>query len=182
MGMPYFSEKACCVSLFVRLWVEILTSVKQDFSWIVSLFVRLWVEICHSTHQKQDITCQPLREAVSWNVVLLVVIFFEWSVSLFVRLWVEIHQSNFSSSRLTTSASSWGCELKYFWGISPLTGLSQPLREAVSWNTKYSHAGTLPVVSASSWGCELKFPRSGGCHPESLSASSWGCELKLKLL
>ena len=57
---------------------------------------------------------QPLREAVSWNLIL------EWTiepmreVSLFVRLWVEIYLKSVTAL-LSSSASSWGCELKYLY-------------------------------------------------------------------
>ena len=78
------------VSLFVRLWVEILMfgysapAHVSASSWgcelkypsavcgqpgdSVSLFVRLWVEICSSYLSEDLPCCQPLREAVSWNV------------------------------------------------------------------------------------------------------------------
>ena len=57
-------------------------------------------------------TSQPLREAVSWNA-------YSWEqmtmemVSLFVRLWVEMR----------------------YWSWKVLLRTGQPLREAVSWNT-----------------------------------------------
>ena len=56
---------------------------------------------------------QPLREAVSWNVYLIII----------------VHCSD-------SSASSWGCELKLTGKIVFVkTQEGQPLREAVSWNT-----------------------------------------------
>ena len=33
----------------------------------VSLFVRLWVEMLLQSHVQRSMPCQPLREAVSWN-------------------------------------------------------------------------------------------------------------------
>ena len=56
---------------------------------VVSLFVRLWVEIVLSMENVFYCNRQPLREAVSWNK------YWSWNVllrtvSLFVRLWVEI--------------------------------------------------------------------------------------------
>ena len=56
-------------------------------------------------------------------------------VSLLVRLWVEIHMLSDMFRRHLTSASLWGCELKY------------------------SNKCCIPgqIVSASLWGCELKF-------------------------
>ena len=121
--------------------------------------------------------CQPLREAVSWNDHVRQGWSELCSVSLFVRLWVEMIPE-FAINPIATSASSWGCELKYkgLWVFSVV------------------------VLSASSWGCELKcqfstnphavpgvslFVRlwvemwlsgSAVCWPS--SASSWGCELK----
>ena len=102
-------------------------------------------------------TCrQPLREAVSWNILavlicechfvsLFVRLWVEMNkatrglialpdVSLFVRLWVEIFLTRYQRER-KSSASSWGCELKYVVGqLLDVLVLSQPLREAVSWN------------------------------------------------
>ena len=122
------------VSLFVRLWVEIVFSCVQAFQELVSLFVRLWVEMFH-----QKTSCSGFR------------------VSLFVRLWVEIlcesmycriavcqplrEAVSWNGSKTIgfhatfPSASSWGCELKF---IPQLRNIC-------------------PFLSASSWGCELKF-------------------------
>ena len=77
--------------------------------------------------------CQPLREAVSWNT---------WDiikkgrcvVSLFVRLWVEIFTTIFTVicvlRQPLREAVSWNIlpyNIECFWE-------RQPLREAVSWN------------------------------------------------
>ena len=61
-------RSGCAVSLFVRLWVEIDPKDKAYKEGYVSLFVRLWVEIWWSIGSDADELCQPLREAVSWNV------------------------------------------------------------------------------------------------------------------
>ena len=100
--------------------------------------------------------CQPLREAVSWNIFSEIR---SWIalVSLFVRLWVEISNIVFSSP-CVKSASSWGCELKY-------------------WISSVVYSASLP--SASSWGCELKYKTEVIFMSSKVSASSWGCELKL---
>ena len=58
--------------------------------------------------------------------------------------------------RKEESASSWGCELKFY------TIAAYPSC----------------ILSASSWGCELKCRIHGTCFDDFLSASSWGCELK----
>ena len=125
------------VSLFVRLWVEIsrknatkepnrsasswgcelkyLIQCHERWRHQVSLFVRLWVEILQM-EKMQLSSCQPLREAVSWNFDIPTDVQI-YVVSLFVRLWVEIF----------TMVSG---------AIVPI---SQPLREAVSWNMIYYH-------------------------------------------
>ena len=165
------------VSLFVRLWVEILTHYHKKHSPIVSLFVRLWVEIHTLTVFWKAFSCQPLREAVSWNVEKLngmsegqsqplreAVSWNVWNcititddtVSLFVRLWVEIQISGRQWCRIR-SASSWGCELKWpdivpvFWRI--LVSLFVRLWVEILKQKLKSHMRQ----SASSWGCELKW-------------------------
>ena len=141
------------VSLFVRLWVEISLALFIFFHLSVSLFVRLWVEIskndkgsktsasasswgcelkCSIFHQHNCVCCQPLREAVSWNMTEYWKAIKEF-VSLFVRLWVEI--------------TSWYRELRSL--------VSQPLREAVSWNvgacTTDGTSVCQPLREAVSW-------------------------------
>ena len=77
------------VSLFVRLWVEMCISGIQSNTPCVSLFVRLWVEIMAVRYSRDT-----------------------GLVSLFVRLWVEIKSKGVTKMKCT-SASSWGCELKW---------------------------------------------------------------------
>ena len=77
------------VSLFVRLWVEMINSLYVCSNSLVSLFVRLWVEIKLFILDSSHHSCQPLREAVSWNVTFNLPLL-AFYVSLFVRLWVEI--------------------------------------------------------------------------------------------
>ena len=99
------------VSLFVRLWVEMLTVMQTANEYVVSLFVRLWVEI-HSSRT----WIIAILSASSWGCEL------KYSVQPFLcRKWL--------------SASSWGCELKYSGNGLNFIGESQPLREAVSWNS-----------------------------------------------
>ena len=109
-----FFLKAQTVSLFVRLWVEIVQNDIGKHLTIVSLFVRLWVEMSDNWRLRKMTNRQPLREAVSWN-----------NFSLH-NGWLSI-----------LSASSWGCELKCAkrcWNRPRSKG--QPLREAVSWNIR----------------------------------------------
>ena len=155
---PVLRETPLGVSLFVRLWVEMLQICHLDMDVSVSLFVRLWVEIkladwligressasswgCELKLQSgNSSTCnpgQPLREAVSWNDTIHNYIDYD-TVSLFVRLWVEIHLAR----------PQWKSESR------------QPLREAVSWNNGGKIQYVRYPMSASSWGCELKYPGS----------------------
>ena len=144
-------------------------------------------------------SCQPLREAVSWNTVLSLALevvsssasswgcelkytivneLWRWcDVSLFVRLWVEIFLALKTYASLL-SASSWGCELKCYLPVIITINVCQPLREAVSWNNNglliTACAGRQPLREAVSWNkIGLEIP--GKLVP---SASSWGCELK----
>ena len=126
------SEVIYQVSLFVRLWVEMSIISIASSEKRVSLFVRLWVEMIYA----------------SWGVQFQV-------VSLFVRLWVEMLVL-IVPARRSASASSWGCELKWTRYKGWPTLLSQPLREAVSWNSVHPCGITPNLSSASSWGCELK--------------------------
>ena len=97
------------------------------------------------------------------------------------------------------SASSWGCELKYSWMQRKYVSYSQPLREAVSWNTSMKPVLSLtsrqPLREAVSWNefdafdfsdafvslfvrlwVEIVYVRL--VRNITPSASSWGCELK----
>ena len=151
----------CCeqmgwlVSLFVRLWVEILLNVEVCRKHFVSLFVRLWVEIILQAAIQGII-------AVSLFVRLWVEIFARlhtirvFPVSLFVRLWVEMwHRQEGMHPDLRQplrEAVSWNRKREAMWTAS--SG-RQPLREAVSWNSSARYGNSL-FSSASSWGCELK--------------------------
>ena len=218
------NKNGSMVSLFVRLWVEINVEVDYRIRTSVSLFVRLWVEIY--SHRMSDTyypssasswgcelkwlcrmflldfpSRQPLREAVSWNIsfnamkggVISVSLFVRlWVeirrmsetcevvyVSLFVRLWVEIMIYDAAAKANKLSASSWGCELKYICFIKSWKELiSQPLREAVSWNYQENKniidIKSQPLREAVSWNAS----RATSVVLKSPSASSWGCELK----
>ena len=120
---------------------------------------------------------QPLREAVSWNTCGGRSIN-TTRVSLFVRLWVEMQNILTLLLSELSSASSWGCELKYVGG----TNLSTEATSASSWgcelkcNMRRWLLGRMQ--SASSWGCELKCLSPYSLPFQLPSASSWGCELK----
>ena len=143
----------------------------------VSLFVRLWVEMAMAS--------------VDTNQAL---------VSLFVRLWVEISFVS-HTAHIASSASSWGCELKYRYLKDRGALRRQPLREAVSWNNIYISTGadrnSQPLREAVSWNINqvLMLRDQDNSQPLreavswnissvllstllSSSASSWGCELK----
>ena len=150
----YRQGEVLSVSLFVRLWVEILSSLQINgsipsaSSWGCELkFIKIHIPF-------HTLIRQPLREAVSWNIAIL--LFRSWLVvSLFVRLWVEIQNMLFRYSWQLASASSWGCELKYHYGILLFQYHRQPLREAVSWNIAatvcFCVAFRQPLREAVSW-------------------------------
>ena len=99
----------------------------------VSLLVRLWVEMTTQRNVIHGLKCQPPREAVSWNKgdpkaeVEKMCQPPREAVS-----WNE--QALGNEGRKPTSASSWGCELKYAYESRQTWRSSQPPREAVSWN------------------------------------------------
>ena len=146
------------------------------FAVVVSLFVRLWVEIHSCSIWRSRKSCQPLREAVSWNSqnpfnirvngrqpLREAVSWNEWYravlnqiiVSLFVRLWVEMRCQRSGNTPDSSSASSWGCELKYDKTYEHPKRIRQPLREAVSWNVcdciKIIRKECQPLREAVSW-------------------------------
>ena len=130
----------CSVSLFVRLWVEIRNAYRSWYFKRVSLFVRLWVEILLAARVIRWLPCQPLREAVSWNI-----------------------PRRIKKMSLCSSASSWGCELKCYNFCRKTSVRGQPLREAVSWNTIISQIVTgmicQPLREAVSWNEEYNKQR-----------------------
>ena len=100
-----------CVSLFVRLWVEIIDDITLLNQMNVSLFVRLWVEIWGAGLLSPDDPRQPLREAVSWNVIVSILL----SAADCQPLREVVSWNEYLEIRDITdeeSASSWGCELK----------------------------------------------------------------------
>ena len=117
----------------MRLWVEMLTDAGRTAWQTVSLLVRLWVEIL--------------------GIVYLAYCLL---VSLLVRLWVEIFTWGLQDIS-ASSASLWGCELKYVGDRSAPFKYCQPPCEAVSWNVLLPLLLLLWNTSASLWGCELKY-------------------------
>ena len=110
---------------------------------------------CSTKRREPGQYSQPLYEAVSWNLCRGKCRADRF-VSLFMRLWVEITDDEIEY-RISPSASLWGCELKYdiIWTMAK-TADSQPLYEAVSWNTQKELESRESMRSASLWGCELK--------------------------
>ena len=185
------------VILFVRMWVEISHLNQLNTMCPVILFVRMWVEIwverkrrnhtgsssswgcelkwCNSW-VSEDSCSHPLREDVSWNVMIPTQIYLE-SVILFVRMWVEISWKYVLLQSLLSS-SSWGCELKCI--TPPLTCWF--CQSSSSWGCELKYLVAPPLFrgekSSSSWGCELKCRMGNYKATTTRSSSSWGCELK----
>ena len=167
------------VSLFVRLWVEITDC--RLLVWIRLLSASSWgceLKFALITPPETSISSasswgcelkyknivlpmlkwgQPLREAVSWNILLFVHFFstprqplreaVSWNTKiLFFRCWNGSSASSWGcelkcfwqdySRYSSLSASSWGCELKSKYSLSSCIYCRQPLREAVSWNVR----------------------------------------------
>ncbi len=166
---------------------------------LVSLLVRLWVEIIELKSSQKMLTCQPPREAVSWNAMVLERPMIH-TVSLLVRLWVEIEKLTANTRQLRVSL------LVRLWVEIDLNGgwlqilLCQPPREAVSWNEHNykgcKQYGSQPPREAVSWNdrplflqiqvhvsllvrlwVEIKYLHHNWIA-KMMSASSWGCELK----
>ena len=117
--------------------------------------MRLWVEIGSIRETRPDSKRQPLREAVSWNVAKQAIqnaitsSASSWGCELKCRLCKR-------QKSLGVSASSWGCELKYLeLYYQPQAFRRQPLREAVSWNVtircSYNNVVCQPLREAVSW-------------------------------
>ena len=134
------------VSLFVRLWVEIIMEWQLKKLLNVSLFVRLWVEIVLLFNKKSLVS-----SASSWGCELKWLKKGQrtglWIVSLFVRLWVEMHKN---TSIKPYKYVSLFVRLWVEINIGNLclnTGSCQPLREAVSWNTRSNFCYGWRIVS-----------------------------------
>ena len=142
----------------------------------VSLFVRLWVEIHRSCRNSNPGSCQPLREAVSWNMTGDYMVAVQEGQPLREAVsWNSLCQRNLTEK--VGSASSWGCELKYYSLI--ITGKCFTVSLFVRlWVEMYDRGWNDALEkSASSWGCELKWMVSGSLksnHRQPLrEAVSW---------
>ena len=153
--MPVKNHPQIDVSLLVRLWVEILSVLLYVYKVNVSLLVRLWVEMSITDCNDALDYGQPPCEAVSWNITAAIL-----SPTALGQppceavSWNE--QLKDSIQKVTSSASLWGCELKY---------IVTKKRDLWHW-------------SASLWGCELKYRSLQQQRTWKESASLWGCELK----
>ena len=130
---------AATVSLLVRLWVEILlvqAQISKPFQSASSWGCELkWESVLPPVFQYR----QPPREAVSWNLEV------REEELLFYRQppreAVSWNSTNVPVSYdMIKSASSWGCELKWWICKQPVTPTGQPPREAVSWNARGSES------------------------------------------
>ena len=186
------SSWGCELKYLMRSWCSLLISSASSWGCELKCLYHVLLGRCARR--------QPLREAVSWNVIADVACVPEEFVSLFVRLWVEMR------SLLRIPLESLVSLFVRLWveivfpGIHPFRIGGQPLREAVSWNIQGPRYYRWRFSSASSWGCELKSPLT--CNDlvsycvslfvrlwvemvywrawkwAGRSASSWGCELK----
>ena len=147
----------------------------------VSLLVRLWVEMWGICYRRQWVSCQPPCEAVSWNVhipkqrVCWDTSASLWGCELKYKVYIKAEGE-------PKSASLWGCELKFVrvgvveWRnvVSLLVRLWVEMRKT---NQQWGNH-----VSASLWGCELKYISGDSLYSGFVSASLWGCELKCMTL
>ena len=134
-------------------WNGLLKSLEMSRK--VSLFVRLWVEIHRSCRNSNPGSCQPLREAVSWNMTGDYMVAVQEGQPLREAVsWNSLCQRNLTEK--VGSASSWGCELKYYSLI--ITGKCFTVSLFVRlWVEMYDRGWNDALEkSASSWGCELK--------------------------
>ena len=143
------------VILFVRMWVEILSSagtdnvgrshpLREDVSWNTVNNYCLYQASGHPLRedvswnaevQKEETAAasHPLREDVSWNEI-------------------EIYPQFRSMGHPLREDVSWNLLCCSFVNFS----LRHPLREDVSWNSIKERRLYMPP-SSSSWGCELKW-------------------------
>ena len=167
-----------CVSLLVRLWVEISTFAIFCLSCQVSLLVRLWVEIWHKDKYQKIIPSASLwgcelKFLVLPNLTMMVFVSllvrlwveikakavtkYPYLVSLLVRLWVEMQPDLWYRSAVLVSllVRLWVEMVRRLVTVGGVQG--QPPCEAVSWNFRYANRTVLATTSASLWGCELKY-------------------------
>ena len=144
------------VSLFVRLWVEILSYLLLlQNTWSASSW---GCELkCAQFRGNKGNCCQPLREAVSWNARISCCMNFSdpcqplreavsWNASAMIMVCI-------ASCQPLREAVSWNSSEN----MSVSDASRQPFREAVSWNINITCVSICNFESASSWGCELKY-------------------------
>ena len=172
-----FLTDSLIVILFVRMWVEMLSSMiasiksESSSSWGCELkYKSAWRSHAKNSH--------PLREDVSWNV--------EWGTTKQPPQGHPLREdvswnddTEEEREENVGSSSSWGCELKCTAIKASIFENRHPLREDVSWNNpKYGIFSIafvilfvrmwveiclkillqfIKVMSSSSWGCELKW-------------------------
>ena len=188
-----------CVSLLVRLWIEIYMQLSFLQISAVSLLVRLWIEMTESP----KFFYQCLSSASLWGCELKSKsdFFFKffYTVSLLVRLWIEIYMHHAIPIIAIVSL------LVRLWIEIIMVPSSCIVREVSLLVRLWIEIQlTVPVLflpeSASLWGCELKFhswyrwsliwgqppceavnwnmTRIRSKMMDQRSASLWGCELK----
>ena len=115
-------------------WNEIGESHKLNSP--VSLLVRLWVEISFPVTLYPYALSQPPCEAVSWNTTLSNAFSCVFGQPPCEAVsWNAPRVAN--SVYVSSSASLWGCELKFCYFFPGHSLLSQPPCEAVSWNAEF---------------------------------------------
>ena len=166
-----------CVSLLVRLWVEMFMLFLLISFRHVSLLVRLWVEMPRNFPDNLRLSSASL-----WGCELkctyINVICTDSVVSLLVRLWVEMQallEGNYRAvCQPPCEAVSWN---KVATSDDASIAVSLLVRLWVEMHNQY-RCKSSGKLSASLWGCELKFERASSPFARFPSASLWGCELK----
>ena len=156
------------VSLLVRLWVEINNKINQELQMYrqppceaVSWNMKSWCSLESRSQSASLWGCELKYIATRWSVhdpivsllvrlwVEISIVFFVPSgkvVSLLVRLWVEMMHL-MCCRFITSSASLWGCELKYLCIYQTHPWRCQPPCEAVSWNSNEQMENAIDSVS-----------------------------------
>ena len=109
------------VTLFVRVWIEIIHHWQKWNEWFVTLFVRVWIEIGYV----QGETTKP-------------------PVTLFVRVWIEINKTVVDYLWRYKSLSLWECGLKSTYENMDSVFICHSLCESVDWNCPLSVICPLP--------------------------------------
>ena len=120
------------VTLHVSVWVEMRISLWRRWRWWSR---STWA--CELKSSYSVVTLQPSshapRERVSWNLCHKCHTFII-DVTLHVSVWVEIARAASLVSNISSSRSTWACELKFLYRLLPSHIPSHAPRERVSWN------------------------------------------------